>query len=315
MDFMVKASAPGSLMLAGEHAVLRGYPALCAAVDVRIHVSIKPLDVPQIMISSDKFGTLTLATHHAFTTLSPPFHFIGRSLARFTESLDKNPSRGLHITIHSDFQPTLGLGSSAALTVALLFALHTFFQIPFDKQDIALMGRDIIQESQKGLGSGADVMASVFGGVVYYQMDPFLIEPIAVLPPMVTIYSGNKTPTAEVIAIVQALEAQDPIKYQDLFSRIGKCVTEAKSALLHHDWIKLGAIFNEHAALQEALGVSNERLREIQQILCSIPSIFGAKISGSGLGDCVVGIGTLPDDIFPDRIPVCVSLQGVCHES
>lgn len=44
----VTASAPGKLMLFGEHAVVYGYPCLVTAVDMRVWVSVALQSEPQI---------------------------------------------------------------------------------------------------------------------------------------------------------------------------------------------------------------------------------------------------------------------------
>ena len=73
--------------------------------------------------------------------------------------------------------------------------------------------------------------------------------------------------------------------------------------------------------LQEALGVSNEILAELVFALRKFKHISGAKISGSGLGDCVIALGNIPNNSFPQsefqaklgviQIEVTVSPDGV----
>jgi mevalonate kinase len=312
----IKVSAPGSLMLTGEHAVLRDYPALVAAVNLRMHVEIQALDKKGIIIDSDKFGSLAIAPEalspEAFSKVEPPFHFIANVLAQFSQQL--NSDHGIKITINSEFSPTLGLGSSAALTVALLYGLLLWFKMPIDKKDIALQARDIIQSSQNGMGSGADVMASVFGGVVYYQMNPLIIECLDELPPLVTVYSGSKTPTPIVIAKVNEQEAKDPELFKSIFKEIGNYSQLAREVINKKSWPCLGHLFSGHALLQEALGVATPLMNEIQNQLKQYSSIYGAKISGSGLGDCVIAVGHLPQDSHIDVVNVSLSQQGVRAE-
>ena len=84
----LRVSAPGSLMLSGEHAVLRDYPALVAAVDKRIFIELSPLGKNHIIIESDKFGSLVLPLEHlslSLNNLASPFHFVGNILARFAD--------------------------------------------------------------------------------------------------------------------------------------------------------------------------------------------------------------------------------------
>ena len=71
---------------------------------------------------------------------------------------------------------------------------------------------------------------------------------------------------------------------------------------------------NIHQGLQSALGVSNSRIEEIVYALREAPGIDGAKISGSGLGDCVVGVGQVGEGFScqAQRIEVAITTQGVC---
>ena len=307
----LKVSAPGSLMLTGEHAVLRGYPALVAAVNLRLCVEILPHDKNEILIESDKFGILTTPLENLnLAAMASPFHFMGQVLSKFTPYL-KN---GLRINITSEFSPTLGLGSSAALTVSLFYALSLWFNIHINKKNLALRVIDIIRSSQNGLGSGADVIASVYGGVVYFITKPFQMECLTPLPPLVTVYSGSKTATPIVIDLVNQNEKNNPAQFHAIFKQIGDYSIQAREAIIQQDWPHLGALFSAHALLQEALGVSTSKLDEIQQRLVKQPSIYGAKISGSGLGDCVIAVGELPENSDIDVVPVSLSNQGVQHE-
>jgi len=320
-------------MLSGEHAVLRDYPALVAAVDKRIFIELSPLGKNHIIIESDKFGSLVLPLEHlslSLNNLASPFHFVGNILARFADKfINSTPTSGMKINITSEFSPTVGLGSSAALTVALLYGLTLWFENKsenqIDKKELALIARELIRQSQNGLGSGADVMASVFGNVIYYQLQPLIIESLIFLPPLVVIYSGSKTATPIVVASINEQEKNNPKKYKRIFDSMGSCSSQARLAILRQDWALLGKIFSQHALLQHELGVATPLLNNIQDLLQQQATIFGAKISGSGLGDCIIGIGSLPQncstftELATDHgvaiLPVILNQQGVRCES
>lgn len=308
----IRVSAPGSVMLAGEHAVLRGHPALVAAINQRIFVEISSHEKKEILIDSDKFGIFIIP--FPFIEQDPPFHFISNVLLPFASSFDKNDN-GIKIKIISEFSPTIGLGSSAALCVALLYGLSLWFDQPLDLQSLAIEARECVRRSQNGLGSGADVLASVYGGTLYYIAEPFYFESLSALPPITLLYSGSKTPTPIVIAQVNEQEKNDPTRYNTLFSEIRECTENAKKAITDKNWKLLGFLFNQHATLQSELGVSSPLLENLLSSLRNHPTIFGAKISGSGLGDCIVGIGTLSEKVIEQIIPVEISSQGVQHET
>ena len=77
----------------------------------------------------------------------------------------------------------------------------------------------------------------------------------------------------------------------------------------------LGEIMNIHQGLQDALGVNNAILSELIFSLRSHPHIYGAKISGAGLGDCVIGLGKVKKNSFSkNKIDIAVSVSGFICE-
>jgi len=111
---MWQCSAPGSVMLTGEHAILNGEAALVAAVDKRITVQLTPRTDDKIIIHSERLGEYTTSLSTLKST--PPFEFVLNSLILLKDKINT----GLELNILSDFSHQVGLGSSAACTVATL---------------------------------------------------------------------------------------------------------------------------------------------------------------------------------------------------
>ena len=111
-----KASAPGSLMLLGEHAVLHGQPALVCAVNRRIHVSLAPRNDGAIRITSS-LGRYSASIDRIKPAKS--FRFVVAAIRRFGRKL----TTGFDLRIDSEFSHKIGFGSSAAVTVATLAVL------------------------------------------------------------------------------------------------------------------------------------------------------------------------------------------------
>ncbi len=279
-----KTSAPGSVMLLGEYAVLHGMPALVCAVDKRIHVTLTPRHDTTIMIHSDVMGEYTTTLE----ALKPekPFQFVLAALQQFQAKL----RRGCDIQITSEFSDKVGLGSSAAVTVATLAALITWLDIKMQPLDLIRQGRNVIRACQ-GLGSGADVAASVYGGVVYYQAQPIAAEKISQMLPLSLYYTGYKTPTVEAVTQVQTHFASYPQVYKQLCASIGQCALEGMQLVRQQAWQRLGEVMNIQQGLMQSLGVCPPIMQHMTNVLRKQNGIRGAKISGSGLGDCVIGLG------------------------
>ena len=149
-------------------------------------------------------------------------------------------------------------------------------------------------EKHGGETSKPSVSSSAAGGEINFQ-------PLKVSVPLTAVYCGYKTPTPEVILKVEQLRAADPGKYERIYSEIDDSVDEAVSSLWKPDFPAFGKILNRNQQLMDQMGVNTPELHEIVMALQAAPDIFGAKISGSGLGDCAVGIGhaDLPDFDYP----------------
>lgn len=307
----LNASAPGSLMLLGEYGVLYGKPALVCAVDKRINVTLMPRADDQIILQSTLHGSYktTLST----LSVEKPFQFVLSVLKEFVNQM----TYGCDIDITTQFSDKMGLGSSAAVTVATLAALTRWLDIDMTPLELVRVGRHVVRQVQ-GVGSGADIAACVYGGMIGYHPQPLEIEKLAVTHPLTALYAGYKTPTADAISHVQTQFSAYPDLFSQLCNSIGLCAAEGIALVRNADWAKLGAVMNMQQGLMESLGVNTPLLRDMVDELRKQTDVLGAKISGSGLGDCVVALGGLPEHFSYtgshagiQRIPVTMTLQGV----
>ena len=279
----ITASAPGSLMLLGEHAVLHGHRALVCAINRRITVDLSPTQDQMVHIVSNLGNYQTpldkLLDH-------PSFRFVLQAIKQHRKQL---PS-GFELQIESEFSADIGFGSSAAVTVATHAALMRWVDGKAPEHEALFFQCLETVHAVQGRGSGADLAASVYGGCVGYSTAPDF-QPLEVTVPLTAVYCGYKTPTPEVIAKVEQLRAVDPDKYERIYSEMDTRVNEAVSSLWKPDFPAFGNILNRNQQLMDEMGVNTPELQEIVTALQADPAIFGAKISGSGLGDCAVGIG------------------------
>lgn len=295
------ASAPGKLMLMGEHGVLYGRRCLVCAVNRRITVRLTPREDDRVIIQSALGCTETQRQQ-----LSPvePHRFAIEALRQ------AEIPAGCSLEIASEFEPTLGLGSSAAVTVATLAAVQAWRQEELELETIQRLGVAVVQVVQ-GTGSGADIAASTHGGVVLYRRTPAATERIADTLPLVAVYSGEKDPTVRVVKQVRAQAKLYPYLYGEIFNLIDLAVGDATTAIANSDLPALGALLDINHGLMESMRVCNERLASIVHRLRSQPAIHGAKISGSGLGDCAIGLGTVAQYFDLPHLDLACTPQGV----
>jgi mevalonate kinase len=306
-----KASAPGSLMLLGEYAVLHGKSALVAAVDKRVTIHLRPRTDQKIFITS-VLGRFSCDLSHL--TVAAPFQFVLMAIQQFSPK----PRIGFELDIESDFLHTQGLGSSAAVTVATITVLAAWLNQSMTPDQVIQQARAVIQAVQ-GEGSGADVAASVLGGIVTYRAGPLFAEKLHESIPLTVIYSGHKTPTGEAISQVNQAFLNKPQRFQHICNEIDSCTAKCLIYITQKNWRALGQVMNVQQRWMEELGVNTPALTSIIATLRAQPSILGAKISGAGFGDCVIGLGMLDKPlIFNDPkiklLSVKLSSTGVICE-
>jgi mevalonate kinase len=291
-------SAPGSTMLLGEHAVLYGHSAIACAVDQRISTACHYLSEPVLRIHSPSLGTLEM-NWQQFKTMSPydlithKFRFVLTAV----KLLCQQKSPGICIEITSDFSDQIGLGSSAAVAVTVIAGLTALRHHGIDKKLIYQTALHITRNIQ-GMASGTDIAVSIAGGIVHYRPDPFFVEKLSDHLSFHLIYSGYKTPTTQVVKKVNDDYHLSPGEYKQHFDHIEQCVRYGKSALLQQDITALATVFDTHQRIQQQLGVSDQTLNAMIRVLNQYDTIYGAKISGAGLGDSIIVLGHVNADIM-----------------
>lgn len=294
-------------MLFGEHAVLRGKTAIAAAIDCPLRVQIQPHERHDIVLSSH-LGDVTTSIHQL--QFGNTFRFVESCFSLYKDRLPC----GAVVTISSSINPTVGLGSSAAVTVALLAALSVWVQGFYTQEQLLSDSCRVIRAVQ-GHGSGADAASIIWGGVIAYRADPAEVIPLQPSLDCVLISSGKKTPTADVIRFVNEKERLFPATFRALFAAIEEATKEAQAAIATANHRRCGELMNISSGFMEAMGVSTEQLSSLCWRLRQEPTMYGAKISGSGLGDAVVGLGKIPDGLFADkRLASKISPHGVVWE-
>lgn len=300
----IKARAPGSIMLMGEHAVLFGESALACALDHWLEVELTPLPGRQVEIDS------ALACYRSELDRLSPEPALSFVLA-VIELYRPRLQQGFRLQIRSGFSHTVGLGSSAAVTAAVTAVLAAFSVADTSAEALFDTALKAVHRAQQGRGSGTDLAASIYGGVIQYRVSPRRVERLAGRPELALLYSGYKMKTPEVLALVEARAASEPELYAELYRLMGRTCEAARKAVDGGDWPRLGHLMNLYQGLMDALGVNDATLSEMIWRLRAQPGIEGAKISGSGLGDCVLALGKLNEPLPWESIPVSVTATGV----
>lgn len=283
----VTASAPGKLMLYGEHAVVYGSPCIVTAVDQRVRVTVEPNGEGEIHVCSPNVG---LDEYHKKISrlgkddLPKSMAFVEMLVKRFYEKYQIN--EGIRISTESDFSTQFGFGSSAAVVAALTKALSSYFYKKMENREIFEMAYQAVLDVQ-GVGSGFDVAASVYGGTIYYVTPGTVIENVYEGNlPMVVGYTGVKADTPTLIRQVAELKRNEGW-VEAVFGDITDLVNRAKILFVKQDFEQLGKLMNKNQKLLSTLNVSSVELDKLIKV-SKESGANGAKLSGAGGGDCMI---------------------------
>jgi len=277
-------SAPGKLILFGEHAVVFGEPALAIAVDLRAEVFARP-------------HTEWLADGRDLS--DPRYAYVRAAVERV------RPPKPLWIEVRSQVPEGSGLGSSAAVTVATLGSLHrmrgTF--------DAALIANDAfeVELAVQGRASPTDTTTATAGGAILVLPEKsegllwsfergeqrwFLHHRI--LPPLrlVVGFTGVSAATGPLVAKVRELAKTKP-EARSRISEIGQIALEGVRALQAKDLVRAGELMNANHALLNQLLVGHPLLDKL--VAAAAPTSYGAKLTGAGGGGSMVALTDEPE--------------------
>lgn len=286
---VVTASAPGKLMLLGDHAVVYDHPCIVTAVDLRYSVSIEVTNNDEIKIKVPVHGienNFSVKVEKIGTSNTKETSFVEAAISAIYKKY--GVTKGLAVTTNGP-KISYGLGSSSAVTVATVRALSQVFNLNLTSKEIFELSYQAVLDVQ-GKGSGFDVAAAVFGGTIYYAGKGKHIEPLQHEDiPLVICYSGEKVGTVNLVKQVYELKQRRPNIVDSVFEIMHRLVDRAREALLNSDWDTVGELANIHQGLLDALGVNAPKLSELV-FSARKGGALGAKLSGAGGGDCIFAL-------------------------
>ena len=267
MNSKVIASAPGKIIISGEHAVVYGYPALVAAVGLRSMVS---------LIKSKEL------------LIKPPTakEIIARSLNN-TQTLMNNKPEGLVINLDSQIPIGSGMGSSAAVAVSVAAA---YIKYKTGKLNLEKINK-AAYETEKyyhGNPSGVDIAISVYGGFLWYRKELNIFKTFSEVSPVKTfddnlllINSGKPMEnTKQMVEYVAKIHSKNSKKVDQIFREIETITRGFLKYVLGEENINLVELIKDNEKCLESLGVVSS---SSQNLIRKIEKIGGAaKITGAG---------------------------------
>jgi mevalonate kinase len=280
----VKSSAPGKIILFGEHAVVYGRPALAVPV-TQVHADAEVLDSPRTGIWID---APDIDLHAEVNTL-PSDHPIASVIHNFLFISRISPFPNLDIKITSTIPVASGLGSGAAVTVSLTRALSAHLDYSMSDEEINTFTFEI-EKLHHGTPSGIDNTVVTFAKPVYFVKGQS-IETFAVRDPFTMVIgdTGLSAPTRESVSDVRKLWEADKEKWDSVFDEIGEIAKQSRNAIEKGHWRSLGDLMNQNHILLQEMRVSSPELDNLVSAALNAGAL-GAKMSGGGRGGNMIAL-------------------------
>jgi mevalonate kinase len=297
----------------GEHAVVYGHPALVAAIDLRLRVTVESaptggvvLDLPQVHSTIEtSWGEILDRTNDARVAWRrqvirsderppkvrpmPPGELVLLALGQTARHVGGAPDLGLRLRLDSQLPIGSGLGSSAAVAVAVPAAMLSLLDEPTDEETLETLSL-AIERYQHGLPSGIDNRAVLTGGLLWAQhehrsgelacsvlgCEPWWLDDLQVY------HSGTPAEsTGEVVTTVRQRLGEYPARYQKLLMEIDSTTKGLRETVTgRRDLEQVMTLVRRCERALEELGVVPE---PTAAIIRKIESAGGAaKISGAG---------------------------------
>lgn len=288
-DLRAICSAPGKVILFGEHAVVYGHPAIAAVTDQRTFVEV------------DRCGTKV--TVNGFRIHERYHSYLLKAVDLVWKQED-----AVRLQTEGGVPSASGTGSSSALTVAAVGALHRLQQM----DDVAALAQDAfrVERTTQGGGSPTDTTTSVAGGGIAIAGTPpkigealwdlsweeaqWFVERVDL--PELTLVVGNsgvKGRTDEQVAKVGHAMKKNPI-VRDTLKEIGQISRDAVPALESADWEAIGRFMNQAHGCMHTIGVNHDAVQKLVDAVRVVPGTYGAKITGAGGGGSMIALTDKP---------------------
>ncbi len=281
---MTTASAPGKIILFGEHAVVYGRPALAVPV-TQVHADVD-------VCASGRAGIWIDAPDvdlHAELNMLPSDHPLASVIHNFLFLSHVSPFPPLNIKITSTIPVASGLGSGAAVTVALTRALSSFLSHPMTDKEINSFTYEI-EKLHHGMPSGIDNTVITYAKPVYF-IKGYPIKIFTPAQPFTIVIgdTGISAPTKESVGDVRRLWEADKLMWERVFDEIGEIAETAHEKIESGKWNELGELTNRNHALLQRLTVSSPELDRFVEAARNAGAL-GAKMSGGGRGGNMIAL-------------------------
>jgi mevalonate kinase len=298
------ATAPGKIILFGEHAVVYDQPAIAVPVkQVRARAVVSPLP-------GEPAGHVTIQAPNVNLETSlnqlPETHPLAVTIRGLQEALAVDHLPACQLRVTSTIPLAAGLGSGAAISVAILRAMSSFLGHPLDVASISQLTYEV-EKIYHGTPSGIDNTVVSYETPVYFIRN-HPIETICVIKPFTIVIgdTGVASPTSVAVGDVRRAWQADQDHYERLFTAAGHIARQARKLIETGDTNALGALMDKNHELLQQMNVSSVALERLVTAARRAGAL-GAKLSGGGRGGNMIA---LTDPVNAGMIANALMAQG-----
>jgi len=278
------SSAPGKIILFGEHAVVYGRPALAVPVtQVQATATVSENSRGGVMIEAPN---INLSADLSSLPSDQPLVFVINSV--FSTLKISNPP-ACTVYLQSTIPVASGLGSGAAVSVAIIRALSGFLGKPLPDEKVNLLAFEA-EKLYHGTPSGIDNTVVTYAKPVYFILKK-PIKTFHVGAPFTIMIGGTgiSAPTKDSVGSVRKLWQADKPRWEKVFTRVGEIVWNARQAIERGDVAELGRLMDANHALLQEMTVSCVELDDLVEAARKSGAL-GAKLSGGGHGGNMIAL-------------------------
>lgn len=314
---MITTTAPGKLFIAGEYAVVDNMPAIISSVKKYLTVTLT-LTPNNLIISEQnkqhlmqfhrQQGTIQLLSENFYPIITKTIEITEQILQAYGHPIDKNYT--IHIT--SDLDDTngkkYGLGSSGAVSIAIIKVLYQLYQQPYTALEIYKIAV-FVQLALQHNGSCGDIAACSFDTLIYYEKfdtnwlaqqlntksyhallnsdwKNLIITPLPLPRHCSFLVGWSGSPASSSDLVNDVIRIKNSAFYTNFLAQSNTIVKQLKQAFISTDIDAIQRLLRQNRVLLNKLSPLIET--PLLTTLCDIAEAHhcASKLSGAGGGDC-----------------------------
>jgi len=288
------SEVPGKCILFGEHAVVHGYPAISMPISLKSRCIVEENDKESVEFQFLNYNEFYEGATFQEVQAKLPSKFyqfiIGLSMIikKYDIILDT-----IKITISSDLIPNTGLGASASTSIALISAVSAYYNLDLPLKEISNISLEM-EKVTHGKPSGIDNETCIYGNMIFFRNGRFHRIDVPNDFQILITYTNKVHNTKDAIEKVQTLKKENPILFGSIMEKIEFYSESAELELISGNYLEVGKLMNLNQNLLAQLNLSNDTISKITNTALK-NGAYGSKLTGAGLGGCVISIGSNND--------------------